>query len=139
MNTGTTAAREAGNMVDLDGDEAHRSGAIGKQLLNTRGAAHDLLVANDVSTGRSFRRVHGHVSTAREAQHHTSDARRAVLAAVIFNIDHRRAGAACSRGVKSTPGAAQCCVEPVIYGTAADRPFPCIWAIDRILGWLHLA
>lgn len=42
MNTGTQAAREAGNMVDLDSDPTKliEIVEIGKQLLMTRGAHH---------------------------------------------------------------------------------------------------
>ena len=45
MNTGTMAAREAGNMIDLDSDPTKliEIVEIGKQLLITRGRAHDLL------------------------------------------------------------------------------------------------
>ncbi|ASU85356.1 K(+)-transporting ATPase subunit B [Nocardiopsis gilva YIM 90087] len=51
MNTGTTAAKEAGNMVDLDSDPTKLIDvvAIGKQLLITRGALTTFSVANDVA------------------------------------------------------------------------------------------
>lgn len=51
MNTGTQAAREAGNMVDLDNDPTKliEIVAIGKQLLMTRGALTTFSVANDVA------------------------------------------------------------------------------------------
>jgi len=51
MNTGTTAAREAGNMVDLDSDPTKliEIVAIGKQLLMTRGALTTFSIANDVA------------------------------------------------------------------------------------------
>lgn len=51
MNTGTAAAREAGNMVDLDSDPTKliEVVAIGKQLLMTRGALTTFSIANDVA------------------------------------------------------------------------------------------
>jgi K+-transporting ATPase ATPase B chain len=51
MNTGTMAAREAANMVDLDSDPTKiiEIVAIGKQLLMTRGALTTFSIANDVA------------------------------------------------------------------------------------------
>ncbi len=51
MNTGTQAAREAGNMVDLDSNPTKLIEVveIGKQLLMTRGALTTFSIANDVS------------------------------------------------------------------------------------------
>ncbi|MFJ4220256.1 potassium-transporting ATPase subunit KdpB [Curtobacterium luteum] len=51
MNTGTTAAKEAGNMVDLDSDPTKLIDVvrIGKQLLITRGALTTFSIANDVA------------------------------------------------------------------------------------------
>ncbi|MEV0649528.1 potassium-transporting ATPase subunit KdpB [Phytomonospora sp. NPDC050363] len=51
MNTGTSAAKEAGNMVDLDSDPTKliEIVAIGKQLLMTRGALTTFSVANDIA------------------------------------------------------------------------------------------
>jgi K+-transporting ATPase ATPase B chain len=51
MNTGTVAAREAGNMVDLDSDPTKliEIVQIGKQLLMTRGALTTFSIANDVA------------------------------------------------------------------------------------------
>ena len=51
MQTGTSAAREAGNMVDLDSDPTKliEIVAIGKQLLMTRGALTTFSIANDVA------------------------------------------------------------------------------------------
>lgn len=51
MNSGTQAAREAGNMVDLDSDPGKLLSAveIGKQLLITRGALTTFSLANDVA------------------------------------------------------------------------------------------
>jgi K+-transporting ATPase ATPase B chain len=51
MNTGTSAAKEAGNMVDLDSDPTKliEVVGIGKQLLMTRGALTTFSIANDVA------------------------------------------------------------------------------------------
>jgi K+-transporting ATPase ATPase B chain len=51
MNSGTQAAKEAANMVDLDSDPTKLMDvvAIGKQLLMTRGALTTFSIANDVS------------------------------------------------------------------------------------------
>ncbi len=51
MNTGTSAAKEAGNMVDLDSDPTKLIDivGIGKQLLITRGALTTFSIANDVA------------------------------------------------------------------------------------------
>jgi high-affinity K+ transport system ATPase subunit B len=51
MNTGTQAAKEAGNMVDLDSDPTKliEIVEIGKQLLMTRGALTTFSVANDLA------------------------------------------------------------------------------------------
>ena len=81
MNTGTQAAREAGNMVDLDSNPTKliEIVEIGKQLLMTRGLAHHLL---DRERRRQVLRdhpgdVHRDLSGAQRAQHHA-----AALAAV---------------------------------------------------------
>jgi K+-transporting ATPase ATPase B chain len=51
MNSGTAAAKEAANMVDLDSDPAKLLDvvAVGKQMLMTRGALTTFSIANDVS------------------------------------------------------------------------------------------
>ena len=51
MNTGTVAAREAGNMVDLDSDPTKliEIVEIGKQLLITRGALTTFSITNDIA------------------------------------------------------------------------------------------
>ena len=51
MNTGTTAAKEAGNMVDLDSNPTKliEIVEVGKQLLITRGALTTFSIANDVA------------------------------------------------------------------------------------------
>ena len=51
MNTGTQAAKEAGNMVDLDSSPTKLIDIvrIGKQLLMTRGSLNTFSIANDVA------------------------------------------------------------------------------------------
>ena len=74
MNTGTMAAKEAGNMVDLDSNPTKliEIVAIGKQLLITRGALNHLF--NSERCVQVLRHhpgdVCGHLSGARQAQHH---------------------------------------------------------------------
>ena len=82
MNTGTTAAREAGNMVDLDSNPTKliEVVAIGKQLLITRGALTTFSIMNDVVEVLRDHSgdVHGDVSGAGQAEHHVpAHARRA--------------------------------------------------------------
>ena len=91
MNTGTQAAREAGNMVDLDSDPTKLIEVveIGKQLLMTRGALTTFSIANDVA--KYFAIIPamfvGHLPAARRAQRHGARARpqSAILSAIIFN------------------------------------------------------
>ena len=100
MNTGTVAAKEAGNMVDLDSNPTKliEVVAIGKQLLITRGALTTFSIANDVAKYFAIipamfmatYPVLGHLNIMRL---HTPQS--AVLSAVIFNaLDHHRLGAA---------------------------------------------
>ena len=76
MNTGTQAAKEAGNMVDLDSNPTKliEVVAIGKQLLMTRGSLTTFSIANDVA--KYFAIIPGnvcrHVSGAERAEHHAS-------------------------------------------------------------------
>ena len=68
------AAKEAGNMVDLDSNPTKliEVVAIGKQLLMTRGALTTFSVANDVAKYFAILPgdVHGHLSVVAGAQHH---------------------------------------------------------------------
>jgi len=74
MNTGTMAAKEAGNMVDLDSNPTKliEIVAIGKQLLITRGALTTFFDCE--RCGQVFRHhprhVHGDLSSSRQTQHH---------------------------------------------------------------------
>jgi potassium-transporting ATPase ATP-binding subunit len=90
MNTGTQAAKEAGNMVDLDSNPTKLIEVVetGKQMLMTRGALTTFSIANDVS--KYFAIIPAAFATtypqldALNIMHLASPAS-AVLAAVIFN------------------------------------------------------
>ena len=91
MNTGTQAAKEAGNMVDLDSNPTKliEIVEIGKQLLITRGSLTTFSIANDVAKYFAIipAMFAGVVPGARHAQHHAASTARssAILSAVIFN------------------------------------------------------
>ena len=92
MNTGTQAAKEAGNMVDLDSDPTKLIDIveIGKQLLITRGSLTTFSIANDVAKYFAIipAMFAGFASPApRPAQRHAAwtRPRSAILSAVIFN------------------------------------------------------
>ena len=100
MNTGTSAAKEAGNMVDLDSNPTKliEIVEIGKQLLITRGALTTFSIANDVAKYFAIIPAMFVVAlpAARRAEHHAP-----VLAGVgdpvrghLQRPDHRRAGPA---------------------------------------------
>ncbi|MFD5037156.1 potassium-transporting ATPase subunit KdpB [Streptomyces sp. NPDC058377] len=90
MNTGTSAAKEAGNMVDLDSDPTKliEIVAIGKQLLITRGALTTFSIANDVAKyfaiiPAMFAVVYPGLDKLNIME--LSSPRTAILSAVIFN------------------------------------------------------
>ncbi|MEU1470936.1 potassium-transporting ATPase subunit KdpB [Streptomyces sp. NPDC005761] len=90
MNTGTSAAKEAGNMVDLDSDPTKliEIVEIGKQLLITRGALTTFSIANDVAKyfaiiPAMFAVVHPGLDKLNIMD--LSSPRSAILSAVIFN------------------------------------------------------
>ncbi|MDE8344530.1 MAG: HAD-IC family P-type ATPase, partial [Acidocella sp.] len=90
MQTGTQAAREAGNMVDLDSDPTKliEIVGIGKQLLMTRGSLTTFSIANDVA--KYFAIIPAlFVVTYPELNGlnimHLTSAHSAILSAVIFN------------------------------------------------------
>ncbi len=91
MNTGTSAAKEAGNMVDLDSDPTKLIDIveIGKQLLITRGALTTFSIANDVAKYFAIipaMFVGAFPGLAGAQRHAPALARtRAILSAVIFN------------------------------------------------------
>ncbi len=90
MNTGTMAAREAGNMVDLDSDPTKliEIVEIGKQLLMTRGALTTFSIANDVAKyfamiPAMFIAFYPQLATLNVM--HLANPRSAILSAIIFN------------------------------------------------------
>jgi len=90
MNTGTMAAREAGNMVDLDSDPTKliEIVAIGKQLLITRGALTTFSIANDVAKYFAiipaiFAAFYPQLGVLNVMQLETPES--AILSAIIFN------------------------------------------------------
>jgi K+-transporting ATPase ATPase B chain len=90
MNTGTSAAKEAGNMVDLDSDPTKLIDvvAIGKQLLITRGALTTFSISNDVAKyfaiiPAMFVGIFPGLQTLNVM--HLSSPESAMLSAVIFN------------------------------------------------------
>ena len=90
MNTGTSAAKEAGNMVDLDSDPTKLIDivSIGKQLLITRGALTTFSIANDVAKyfaiiPAMFVGVFPGLQAINIMQLHSPSS--AILSAVIFN------------------------------------------------------
>ena len=91
MNTGTSAAKEAGNMVDLDSNPTKliEIVEIGKQLLITRGALTTFSIANDVAKYFAIipAMFAARLPGAGRAQHHAAGTRpqSAILSAVIFN------------------------------------------------------
>ncbi|HXW31903.1 MAG TPA: potassium-transporting ATPase subunit KdpB [Acidimicrobiales bacterium] len=90
MNTGTTAAKEAGNMVDLDSNPTKLIDVveIGKQLLITRGSLTTFSIANDVAKYFAiipalFAATYPQLETLNIMKLHSPSS--AVLSAVIFN------------------------------------------------------
>ena len=90
MNTGTQAAKEAGNMVDLDSNPTKLIEVveIGKQLLMTRGALTTFSIANDVA--KYFAIIPAAFATTYPALDalnimHLATPQSAILSAVIFN------------------------------------------------------
>ena len=148
MNTGTTAAKEAGNMVDLDSNPTKliEVVAIGKQLLITRGALTTFSIANDVAKyfaiiPAMFMTMYPVLGTLNIMHLHTPQS--AVLAAVIFNALIIIALVPLAlRGVKYRPVDAASLLRRnlLIYGIGGIiAPFPGIWLIDQLLVALHLA
>jgi K+-transporting ATPase ATPase B chain len=148
MNTGTMAAKEAGNMVDLDSNPTKliEIVAIGKQLLITRGALTTFSIANDVAKyfaiiPAMFMATYPALARFNIMGLHSPQS--AVLAAVIFNALIIIALVPLAlRGVKYRPiGAAALLRRNIlIYGLGGIiAPFPGIWAIDRLLALVHLA
>jgi len=148
MNTGTQAAKEAGNMVDLDSNPTKLIEVveIGKQLLMTRGALTTFSVANDVAKYfaiipallvGAFPEV-APLNVMKLATPHS-----AVLSAVIFNALIIIALIPLAlKGVKFRPAPAVEILRRnlLIYGVGGIIcPFPGIKLIDLIIHSLHLA
>ncbi|SCL32968.1 K+-transporting ATPase ATPase B chain [Micromonospora rhizosphaerae] len=90
MNTGTSAAKEAGNMVDLDSDPTKliEIVEIGKQLLITRGALTTFSIANDIAKyfaiiPAMFAVIYPSLNALNIMRLHSPES--AILSAVIFN------------------------------------------------------
>jgi potassium-transporting ATPase ATP-binding subunit len=148
MNTGTMAAKEAGNMVDLDSNPTKliEIVAIGKQLLITRGSLTTFSIANDVAKyfaiiPAMFASIYPELNKLNIMGLHSSQS--AVLAAVIFNALIIIALVPLAlRGVQYKPvSAGQMLTRNLlVYGLGGIIvPFPGIWLIDKILVTLHLA
>jgi len=155
MNTGTQAAREAGNMVDLDSNPTKLIEVveIGKQLLMTRGALTTFSIANDVS---KYFAILPAMFGALYATHkggfgplqaynimflHSPES--AILSAVIFNALIIVALIPLAlRGVKYRPLGAKIILRNnmLIYGIGGILvPFVFIKLIDMLLVATHLA
>jgi len=148
MNTGTMAAKEAGNMVDLDSNPTKliEIVAIGKQLLITRGALTTFSIANDVAKyfaiiPAMFMSMYPALGALNVMGLHSPQS--AVLSAVIFNALIIIALVPLAlRGVQYKPMSAGQMLSRnlLIYGLGGIIvPFPGIWAIDKLIVALGLA
>ncbi len=148
MNTGTQAAREAGNMVDLDSNPTKliEIVEIGKQLLMTRGALTTFSIANDVAKyfaiiPAMFVAFYPQLQALNIMRLATPES--AILSAIIFNALIIIALIPLSlRGVRYRPiGAGPLLVRNLwIYGGGGVIvPFIGIKAIDFAITALHLA
>jgi potassium-transporting ATPase ATP-binding subunit len=148
MNTGTQAAKEAGNMVDLDSNPTKliEIVEIGKQLLMTRGALTTFSIANDVAKyfaiiPAMFAGVFPVLQALNIMKLATPHS--AILSAVIFNAIIIVALIPLAlRGVKYEPMSAQALLRRnlIIYGIGGIIvPFIGIKLIDLVLNGLHLA
>jgi K+-transporting ATPase ATPase B chain len=148
MNTGTQAAREAGNMVDLDSNPTKliEIVEIGKQLLMTRGALTTFSIANDVAKyfaiiPAMFVAFYPQLQTLNIMNLSTPQS--AILSAIIFNALIIIALIPLSlKGVRYRPiGAAPLLRRNLwIYGVGGVIiPFIAIKAIDVAVTALHLA
>ena len=147
MNTGTTAAKEAGNMVDLDSNPTKLIDVVevGKQLLITRGALTTFSIANDVAKYFAiipalFVATYPQLKALNIMGLHSADS--AVLSAVIFNALVIIALIPLAlRGVKWRPSGAGAILRRnvLLYGVGGlVVPFVFIKLIDLFLtatGW----
>lgn len=142
MNSGTSAAKEAGNMVDLDSDPAKLIDIvrIGKQLLITRGALTTFSIANDIAKyfaiiPAMFMGVFPQLAALNIMGLHSPAS--AVLSAIIFNaIVIVFLIPLALRGVKYRPGNASRILgrNLAVYGLGGViAPFIGIWLIDLVV------
>ncbi len=152
MNTGTQAAREAGNMVDLDSNPTKliEIVEVGKQLLMTRGALTTFSIANDVAKYfailpalfSSIYVVNGYGPLSALNIMHLYSPESAILSSIIFNA----LIIVCLiplalKGVAYRPLGAASVLQRnlLIYGVGGViTPFIGIKAIDVLLVFLHL-
>jgi K+-transporting ATPase ATPase B chain len=148
MNSGTQAAKEAGNMVDLDSNPTKliEIVEIGKQMLMTRGSLTTFSIANDVA--KYFAIIPAAFATTYPQLRvldvmHLSSPSSAILSAVIFNALIIVALIPLAlKGVKYRPlGAASLLRRNLlVYGLGGILlPFPFIKLIDMVLnvfGWV---
>ncbi len=146
MNTGTTAAKEAGNMVDLDSNPTKLIEVveIGKQLLITRGALTTFSIANDVAKYFAiipalFVTTYPQLKALNIMRLHSPQS--AILSAVIFNALVIVALIPLAlRGVRFKPSSAAAILRRnlMIYGVGGIiAPFVFIKIIDLILTAFH--
>jgi K+-transporting ATPase ATPase B chain len=146
MNTGTTAAKEAGNMVDLDSNPTKLIDVveIGKQLLITRGSLTTFSIANDVAKYFAiipalFVATYPQLNSLNIMKLHSPES--AVLSAVIFNALVIVALIPLAlRGVRFRPASSAAILRRNvwIYGVGGIIvPFIFIKLIDLILVALH--
>jgi potassium-transporting ATPase ATP-binding subunit len=142
MNTGTSAAKEAGNMVDLDSNPTKliEIVEIGKQLLITRGALTTFSIANDVAKyfaiiPAMFAGVFPGLENLNIMKLHSPDS--AIASAIIFNALIIVALIPLAlRGVRYKPSSASAMLARNIwiYGVGGlILPFACIKIIDLII------
>ncbi len=145
MNTGTSAAKEAGNMVDLDSDPTKliEIVEIGKQLLITRGALTTFSIANDVAKyfaiiPAMFAAVYPGLDKLNIMRLHSPQS--AILSAVVFNALIIVALIPLAlRGVRYRPSNASAMLRRNlwIYGLGGIvLPFLGIKAIDLLVQYL---
>jgi K+-transporting ATPase ATPase B chain len=142
MNTGTSAAKEAGNMVDLDSNPTKliEIVEIGKQLLITRGALTTFSIANDVAKYFAIiPAMFAGVFPGLEKLNimHLHSANSAIASAIIFNALIIVALIPLAlRGVRYKPSSASAMLARNIwiYGVGGlILPFICIKGIDLII------
>ncbi|WP_410571684.1 potassium-transporting ATPase subunit KdpB [Amycolatopsis sp. cmx-4-61] len=142
MNTGTSAAKEAGNMVDLDSDPTKliEIVEIGKQLLITRGALTTFSVANDLAKyfailPAMFTGIHAQLGGLNIM--HLATPKSAILSAVVFNaLIIVVLIPLALRGVRYQPSSASALLRRnlLVYGLGGIvSPFLGIWLIDLLV------